>query len=82
MAGNTNEIDQQSKSSFPFDDEDDQEFSKQYPASGSRAANNDFDVISDTGSVGAYQTKQSFYNNLEGSISLIEKTSTKLLPIW
>ena len=52
MAGNNNEIDQQSKSSFPFDDEDEQEFSKQYPPSGSGAAHNDFDVISDTASAG------------------------------
>ena len=38
--------------------------------------------MSDAPSVGQYQTKQSFYNNMEGTISLIEKTSTKLLPIY
>ena len=29
-----------------------------------------------------FQTKESFYNNLEGSISLVEKTAVKLLPIY
>ena len=42
----------------------------------------DYDNISDTASIGQYQTKMSFYNNMEGSISLIEKTGVKLLPIF
>ena len=33
-------------------------------------------------SIMEYQTKQSFINNLESSISIIEKTSKKLLPIY
>jgi phage-related holin len=32
--------------------------------------------------VGQYQTKLSFYNNLEESMSILEKTSKKLLPIY
>ena len=37
----------------------------------------DADNISNA-SVGQYQTKKSFYNNLEDSISIIEKTAKKL----
>ena len=33
-------------------------------------------------SIGQFNTKQAFYNNMEESISLIEKTSKKLLPIY
>ena len=35
-----------------------------------------------TDSIGNYQTEQAILNNLDGSISLIEKTSKKLLPIY
>ena len=40
-----------------------------------------FDEMS-TDSIGNYQTEQAILNNLDGSISLIEKTSKKLLPIY
>lgn len=33
-------------------------------------------------SIGQYQTYQGFINNLEDSISLIEKSAKKLLPIF
>jgi hypothetical protein len=29
-----------------------------------------------------YQTRQAYHNNLEDSISLVEKTAKKLLPIY
>lgn len=61
-------FDDQSKSSFPFDDEEDKSLT-------------DIDNTS-IASVSQYQTKQSLYNNLEDSISLTEKTSKKLLPIY
>ena len=35
-----------------------------------------------TDSIGNFQTEQAILNNLDGSISLIEKTSKKLLPIY
>lgn len=73
-------MDGNSKSSFPFDEEDDHEISKQYRLS--ESAGKDIDALSDTASIGQYQTRQAFYNNMEGTISLIEKTSTKLLPIY
>jgi len=73
-------LDGNSKSSFPFDEEDDHDISKHYRLS--ESATKDIDAMSDAPSVGQYQTKQSFYNNMEGTISLIEKTSTKLLPIY
>jgi len=34
------------------------------------------------GTLDQYVTKQTFYNNTEGSISIIEKNSKKLLPIY
>ena len=40
-----------------------------------------FDDIS-TDSVNNYQTEEAVLNNLEGSLSIIEKTSKKLLPIY
>jgi len=73
-------LDGNSKSSFPFDEEDDHDISKHYRLS--ESATKDLDAMSDAPSVGQYQTRQSFYNNMEGTISLIEKTSTKLLPIY
>ena len=63
-------IDDVSKSSYPF--EDDEELGKNLQ---------DIDNQSHQ-SVGQYQTKLSFYNNLEESMSILEKTSKKLLPIY
>ena len=67
--------DQQSKSSFPFND--DEEMGKY----NFKNIDNPQDNVSEI-SMGPYQTKMSMYNNLEDSISLTEKTSKKLLPIY
>lgn len=67
--------DQQSKSSFPFND--DEEMGKY----NFKNIDNALDNVSEI-SMGPYQTKMSMYNNLEDSISLTEKTSKKLLPIY
>jgi hypothetical protein len=37
---------------------------------------------SSTESIGKFQTYQGFVNNLEDSISLVEKSAKKLLPIF
>jgi hypothetical protein len=42
---------------------------------------NHFDQESVDG-IGEYQTKSAFHNNLEESISLIERTAKKILPIY
>ena len=65
-------LDDQSKSSFPFDED---------LQAGQLNGMKLVDELS-TDSIGNYQTEQAILNNLDGSISLIEKTSKKLLPIY
>lgn len=66
-------LEDQSKSSFPFDED--------LQAGQFQHGLKFMDELS-TDSIGNYQTEQAIQNNLDGSISLIEKTSKKLLPIY
>ena len=72
-AGEHSALDDQSKSSFPFDED--------LQAGQFQHGLKFYDDVS-TDSIGNFQTEQAILNNLDGSISLIEKTSKKLLPIY
>ena len=65
--GNRLGLEDNSRSSFPFDDDIDL---------------GKFDDDKSQHSVGQFFTKKWFFNNVNESLSLVEKTAKKLLPIY